>query len=93
MKKLEDAPELRTAFNNTLDESILSSSDLVYQINLEIAEHFFIAGRDSVKPKRTIAEVHEIDGEIYVVSNDRKMFSWQGNTMGWYPLPDLPQED
>lgn len=93
MNKLEDAPELKAAFEKA------ARGVVVNYYEQPLAEHFFIAGRDSlrdecesVKPKRTIAEVHEIDGEIYVVSNDRKMFSWQGNQLGWYALPDLPQE-
>lgn len=100
MKRIEDAPkELQKMFYTLFEEH---SSDYDYPfVNKEELAHFFLKGFDvamatnglkAIKPKRTLAEVHEIDGEIYVVSNDRKMFSWQGNTMGWYAFPDLPQD-
>lgn len=96
MKRIEDAPKELQAMFAELWEKITILSTHKHE-----AAHLFLTGFDvamatnglkAMKPKRTIAEVHQIDDSFFVVSNDRKMFHWQGNRIGWYALPNLPQE-
>lgn len=100
MKKLEDAPKELQAMFHTLFKEHLSDHEypLAYK---EAYAHFFLKGFDvgmatgglkAMKPKRIIAEVHQLHDDFFVISNDRKMFHWQGNEMGWYALPELPQD-
>lgn len=99
MKSIEDAPkELQNLFKIELEKWIMPPDrDTEHAFRLAV-QHFFFLGFDvamatgGLKPKRTIAEVHQIDDSFFVVSNDRKMFHWQGNRIGWYALPNLPQD-
>lgn len=98
MKRIEDAPkELQDMFADVWEECVCSAGGISdYRDEIE---HAFLKGFDVAmatngspqRPKRTIAEYHRMDDSFFVISNDRKMFHWQGNKMGWHALPDLPQ--
>jgi hypothetical protein len=101
MNKLKDAPELRKAFNGALDELIFSSSELAHQINLEVAEHFFIAGRDSlrdecdsVRPKRKIVQLLSHNGELHALCSEGKVWVYEQilRDCQWYMAGDLPKD-
>ena len=104
MNKLEDAPELKAEFEKVSHEFGLLFAPESYRIT---AEHFFIAGRnsvrkqcESVKTNRKIADLFEHDGDLYAVSNDGKLYSapcWvYGNKMTrptqWHKWPEIPQD-
>ena len=100
MNKLEDALELKAAFDKASDEFGLVFAGNSYRIT---AEHFFIAGRDSlqdecdsikpVKSKRFIDRVMFEGKETYAISNDGKLYRLIREAVRWVEYPDLPQED
>jgi len=82
---------LGKALRLPIDKAVKSSRMQFYCCNHTI-ELNKATDQNIDKPKRTIAEYHRMDDSFFVISNDRKMFHWQGNRMGWYALPDLPQD-
>lgn len=67
----------------------------------KVAEHFFLKGCDTAlacgdsvkKPKRTIANLIKLDGQIYAISNDGKLFiNHFTRPEEWKSFPDLPQD-
>lgn len=97
MKRIED-DETQALFNKALEDI----PPMVLGCDLQkLYEHFFQAGRDSVEHiKRTITNLIKLDGQIYVISNDGKLFEWRSypdlpkykNLDNWSQFPDLPQD-
>lgn len=111
MKRIEDE-DARPDFDKVWND--FCEADYLVRDYVHLAEHFFQAGRDSLvkklmdveaiaasKPKRTITNLIKLDGQIYVISNDGKLFEWRSypdlpkykNLDNWAQFPDLPQED
>ena len=96
MNKLEDAPELRAAFDKAGFDYGLFRNDM----QRRIAEHFFIAGRDSlrdecdgVKPKRKIVQLLSHNGELHALCSDGKVWIYEQilKDCQWYMAGELPK--
>lgn len=81
MNKLSDAPELKAAFNKVSKEFGLIHAPDSYRI---CAEHFFIAGRDSlrdecdsVKPKRKIVQLISHNGALHALCSEGKIWIYE----------------
>lgn len=98
MKRIKNAPELLEAFNKVVIE-VAKERVPIWAHEMRIAEHFFIAGRDSlqdecesVKPKRKITDVFFEGKDTYVISDDGKLYHLVDDYKCWLPFPDLPQD-
>jgi hypothetical protein len=99
MNKLEDAPHLQAAFEKAGQDFGLLFAPKSYRIT---AEHFFIAGRDSlreecesvkpVKAKRYIDRVMFEGKETYAISNDGRLYCLVREAVRWVEYPNLPQD-
>lgn len=107
MKRIEDLPEeLQRIFQQVWYS--IEPIDGQFPGGAYIAERFFLAGFDTAmatggllqRPKRTITNLIKLDGQIYVISNDGKLFEWRSypdlpkykNLDNWSQFPDLPQD-
>lgn len=95
MNKLTDAPELKAAFDRVSDEFGLRIAPESYRIT---AEHFFIAGRDSlreecdsVKPKRKIVQLISHNGALHALCSEGKIWIYEQSLRDcdWHMACDL----
>lgn len=73
----------------------------MYNHRREVLEHYFLKGFDvamataglSHIKKRTISNLIKLDGQIYAISNDGKLFiNHFTRPEEWKAFPDLPQD-
>lgn len=85
MKKIEDAPELKAAFDKAYETfPKFNRFDPMYVWFETIAEHFFIAGCDSlrdecdsVKPKRKIVQLISHNGALHALCSEGKIWIYE----------------
>lgn len=96
MNRLEDAPELKAAFKNLWDD-IISEDNLKVSYR-DVAEHFFIAGRDSlrdecesVKPKRKIVQLISHNGALHALCSEGKIWIYEQSSRDcdWHMAGEL----
>lgn len=100
MKKLEDAPkELLEAFNKVVIE-VAKERVPIWAHEMRIAEHFFIAGRDSlrdecesVKPKRKIVQLLSHNGALHALCSEGKIWIYEQSLRDcdWHMAGELPK--
>jgi len=108
MKRIEDAPkELKDMFDKVFEKwwselEPTHGETWLYDHRREVLEHFFLKGFDVAMAtgglpqgrKRTITNLIKLDGQIYAISNDGKLFiNHYTRPEEWQAFPDLPQED
>lgn len=96
MKKIEDAPkELQKMFAVLWEES-----NILCEFKADAA-HLFLKGFDAAmatgglpqRTKRTISNLIKLEGQIYAISNDGKLFiNHYTKPEEWRAYPDLPQD-
>lgn len=100
MKRIEDAPkELQKMFAIVWEQCVCSASGISdYR---DEVEHAFLKGFDTAmatggwshRKKRTITNLIKLDGQIYAISNDGKLFiNHFTRPEEWKAFPDLPQD-
>lgn len=101
MKRIEDAPkELQDMFEIVWEQVVCSASGISdYRDEIE---HAFLKGFDTAmatggsapsKFKRMITNLIKLDGQIYAISNDGKLFiNHFTRPEEWKAFPDLPQD-
>lgn len=98
MKRIEDtSKDIQNIFEGVWQEFLKEETN---RFPYQVCGDFFLAGRASIveecagakKQKRTISSVMDIDGQVYIMSSDGKLFMKNGHLPEWVQLPDLPQD-